>query len=106
MRKGLAGHPGADVEARYGCVQTAVCAPGHVLPPDVENPETGRAANPSHTPQTSPSLPRRPGQIPGHAMKAHALRLLLLAALTPLSATRAATTVPATATLAYSIDLN
>jgi predicted metalloprotease with PDZ domain len=39
-------------------------------------------------------------------MKARALRLLLLAALAPLSATGAATAVPATATLDYSIDLN
>ncbi len=39
-------------------------------------------------------------------MKARALRLLLLATLAPLSSIGAATTVPATATLAYSIDLN
>ena len=39
-------------------------------------------------------------------MKARALRLLLLTTLAPLSSIGAATTVPATATLAYSIDLN
>jgi hypothetical protein len=53
IRKELAEDPGARVEARYGRVQNAVCASGHMLPPNVENRETGQAANPSHTPQTS-----------------------------------------------------